>query len=73
MLKIKIGDIVEFKKVRKITLEDLVARKEYSRYMLVVDIIYKHTELKNPLIACKVLCANGEINWVSINNIELSK
>jgi len=72
VLKIKIGDIVEFKKVRKITLEDLIARKEYSKYMLVVDIIHNYKDSRRPLAACKVLCANGEINWVSLNSIELS-
>lgn len=72
MEKIKIGDIVEFKKIRKITLEDLVARKEYSKYMLVVEIIHNYHDSRRPLSACKVLCANGEVNWVSIDAISLS-
>lgn len=72
MEKIKVGDIVKFKSVRKITLEDLVARKDYSKYMLVVEIIRNYENSRKPMAACKVLCANGEVNWVSINSIELS-
>ena len=70
MEKIKVGDIVKFKSVRKITLEDLVARKDYSKYMLVVEIIISYKDNNYPKAACKVLCANGEVNWVSINSIE---
>tara|TARA_B100000674_G_C37755924_1_gene875600 strand:- start:607 stop:825 length:219 start_codon:yes stop_codon:yes gene_type:complete len=67
---IKIGDIVTFKRVRKINLEDLIARRDYSKYMLVVEIIINYKDKNYPKAACKVLCANGEVNWVSINSIE---
>jgi len=70
--KIKVGDIVKFRSIRKITLEDLVARKNYSKYMLVVEIIINYENTRKPLAACKVLCANGEVNWVGINSIEKS-
>ena len=67
---IRIGDIVKFKKIRKITLEDLIARKDYSKYMLVVQVVINYKDEKYPKAACKVLCANGEVNWVGINSIE---
>lgn len=70
MVNIKIGDIVTFKIIRKINISDLIARKDYSKYMLVVDIIYSHKDSRKPMAACKVLCANGEVNWVSINSVE---
>ena len=70
MSSIKIGDIVKFKRVRKISLEDFISRKDYSKYMLVVEIIESFTEAKHSKGACKVLCASGEVNWVSINSIE---
>ena len=72
MEKIKVGDIVKFKSVRKITLEDLIARKDYSKYMLVVEIIRNYENTRKPLAACKVLCSNGEVNWVGINCLEQS-
>lgn len=71
MRRIAVGDIVCFKKIRKINLSDLIARKNYSKYMLVVDIIIDNTNPKEEKIACKVLCANGEINWVGSNSIEI--
>ena len=70
MEKIKVGDIVKFKSIRKINLADLVARKDYSKYMLVVEIIRNYEDTRKPMAACKVLCANGEVNWVGINCIE---
>ena len=70
MSSIKIGDIVTFKRIRKINLEDFISRKDYSKYMLVVDVMISYKENKFPKVACKVLCANGEVNWVSINSIE---
>ena len=72
MEKIKVGDIVKFKSLRRITLEDLAARKDYSKYMLVVEIIRNYETSRKPMAACKVLCANGEVNWVSISSIEHS-
>ena len=70
MGSIRIGDIVKFKKIRKISIEDLIARKDYSKYMLVVQIIINYKDKNYPKAACKVLCANGEVNWVAINSIE---
>ena len=70
MSSVKIGDIVTFKRIRKINLEDIISRKDYSKYMLVVEIIESFKGTKNSKAACKVLCANGEVNWVSINSIE---
>jgi hypothetical protein len=67
---IEIGDIVTFKRIRKISLEDFVSRKDYSKYMLVVEIIENFKGTKHSKGAVKVLCANGEVNWVSINSIE---
>ena len=72
MIDIKIGDIVTFKKIRKIDISDLIARKDYSKYMLVVEIIHNYKDSRRPMAACKVLCANGEVNWVSINSIEIT-
>ena len=70
MFDIKIGDIVAFKRIRKINLDELISRKDYSKYMLVVDIIKSYADTENPRYACKVLCANGEVNWVAANSIE---
>lgn len=65
---LKKGDIVKFKRLYKIGIDDLIARKNYSKYMIVIDIIKQtHT-----VPACKVLCANGDVNWVSIERIELA-
>ena len=63
-MSVKTGDIVCFKKVYSITIEDLVARKNYSKYMLVLE------TFSNVKPACKVLCANGEINWVAVSRLE---
>ena len=70
MSSIEIGDIVTFKRIRKISIEDFVSRKDYSKYMLVVEIIENFKGTKHSKGACKVLCANGEVNWVAINSIE---
>jgi len=59
------GDLVVFKQTCDIDLLDLINRKKnYSKYMMVLSII------DNVKPACKVLCANGDINWVSIRQIE---
>lgn len=60
------GDIVIFKSVYRMDLNDLIARRNYSKYMIIIKIMY---DLK-PRAACQVMCANGEINWVSIDRIE---
>ena len=73
MNRIKVGDIVTFKRVRKINLADLIARKKYSKYMLVISVIKNYKKDLNPKTACKVLCANGEVNWVGANSIEIIK
>ena len=63
---INAGDIVCFKKVYKINLLDIINRaNNYSKYMLVLKII----KGVNGKAACQVLCANHEINWVSIDNL----
>jgi hypothetical protein len=38
--------------------------------VLVVEIIENFKGTKHSKGAVKVLCANGEVNWVSINSIE---
>ena len=65
-MRISSGDIVKFKRIHKIDLSDLIARKSYSKYMIVLEIV---NHLRP---ACKVLCANGEVNWVAISRIELA-
>ena len=46
---------------------DLINRgKHYSKYMMVIAII----DSVKGKSACKVLCANGEINWVSGDRLE---
>lgn len=62
------GSIVQFKKIYKIGINDLIARKHYSKYMIVIDIIKQ----SNTAPACKVLCASGDVNWVSLERIELA-
>tara|TARA_R110001583_G_scaffold182837_2_gene340980 strand:+ start:176 stop:376 length:201 start_codon:yes stop_codon:yes gene_type:complete len=61
---IQINDIVQFRKIYKINIEDLIARKNYSKYMIVLEIM-NHVKP-----ACKVMCANGEINWVAVSRLE---
>ena len=63
-MQIKTGDIVCFKRIYTIGLNDLIARQNYSKYMIVLDVI-NHVKP-----ACKVMCANGEVNWVSSERIE---
>ena len=65
-MKIKIGDIVCFKSIYSIGIDDLIRIKTFSKYMIVVDIVYAVKEKP----ACKVMCANGEINWVAISRIK---
>ena len=61
---IEINDIVRFKRVYVIGIDDLISSKNYSKYMIVLEIINHVTP------ACKVMCANGEINWVSLGRLE---
>jgi len=63
-MHIKKGDIVRFKKMYSIGIEDLIIKRNYTKYMIVIDVI-NHVKL-----ACKVMCANGEVNWVSASRIE---
>lgn len=64
---LKTGDIVCFKRIYKIDLNDLVNReKNYSKYMIILQVFDGIKENK----ACKVLCANGEINWVASSKLE---
>ena len=65
-MPIKTGDIVCFKRVYKIGINDLIRKKSFSKYMIVLEII-NHVKHKP---ACKVMCANGEINWVARSQIE---
>tara|TARA_B100001758_G_C17927329_1_gene361623 strand:+ start:29 stop:232 length:204 start_codon:yes stop_codon:yes gene_type:complete len=62
-MSIKKGDIVSFKRIYKIGIEDLIRKQTFSKYMIVIDII---NHIKP---ACKVMCANGEINWVSVTRL----
>lgn len=64
---LKTGDIVCFKKIYKIDLLDLINRQEnYSKYMIILQVYNGVKDDK----ACKVLCANGEINWVAASKLE---
>ncbi len=63
-MHIKKGDIFCFKKVYSIGIDDLIRKQTYSKYMIVIDTI-NHVKP-----ACKVMCANGEVNWVSFSRIE---
>lgn len=67
MRKISRYDIVQFKRIHKIDLSDLISRKNYSKYMIVLEV------MNHVRPACRVLCANGEINWVAVERIELTK
>ena len=63
---IQVGDIVCFKRVYKIGIDDLIRKQSFSKYMIVISVI---KSVKNKP-ACKVMCANGEINWVAASQIE---
>jgi hypothetical protein len=65
-MRIRIGDIVSFKRVYKVGIDELIRQRSFSKYMIVLEIVksIKHKP------ACKVMCANGEINWVAISQIE---
>ena len=63
-MHIKKGDIVCFKRVYSIGIDDLIGRQSYSKYMIVIDII-NHVKP-----ACKVMCANGEVNWVAVGRLD---
>jgi hypothetical protein len=62
-MSIKIGDIVSFKRTYTIGIDDLIRKQTFSKYMIVVDLI-NHVKP-----ACKVMCANGEINWVAVSRL----
>ena len=66
-MHIKKGDIVCFKRVYSIGIDDLIRMQTFSKYMIVLEII-KHIKP-----ACKVMCANGEINWVAVSRLEHPK
>ena len=63
-MQIKTGDIVCFKRIYTIGIDDLIRKQSYTKYMIVLDVI----NYVKP--ACKVMCANGEVNWVSAERIE---
>lgn len=60
---IKKGDLVSFKKIYQIGIDDLIRKATFSKYMIVLE-IFNHVKP-----ACKVMCANGEINWVAIERL----
>jgi hypothetical protein len=64
---IRKGDIVSLKTsgTYPIDLRDLMNLQHYSKYMLVLEIF------SNTKLACKVLCANGEINWVAGDRLNI--
>ena len=66
-MTVKKGDLVCFKRVYSVTIEDLARKCYYSKYMLVLEI---YSGIKPTKPACKVLCANGDINWVAVDNIK---
>lgn len=63
-MHIKKGDIVCFKRIYTIGIDELIRRKSFTKYMIVIDII-NHVKP-----ACKVMCGNGEINWVAMARLE---
>ena len=63
-MSIKVGDIVRFKRMYSIGIEDLIRKQTFSKYMIVLEII-NHVKP-----ACKIMCANGEVNWVAVARIE---
>ena len=65
-MKISPGDIVCFKNIYTISIDDLISQKLYTKYMIVISVM--NVDKKNT--ACKVMCGNGEINWVALNRIE---
>lgn len=65
-MQIKVGDIVCFKTVYKIGIDDLIRAQSFTKYMLVINIIENIKDKP----ACKVMCANGEINWVAASQIK---
>lgn len=71
-MDIKIGDIVQFKRMYKIGIDDLIYRKSFTKYMLVINAISVKSPHKksDPKKALQVMCANGETNWVSVDRIE---
>ena len=64
MVNIKVGDLVCFKRIYKIGIDDLIRKKTFSKYMIVIQVI---DHIKP---ACKVMCANGEVNWVAASQLE---
>ena len=65
-MSIKKGDIVRFKSMYTIGLDDLIRRQTFSKYMIVIDVI--HSVKEKP--ACKVMCTSGEINWVAMTRLD---
>tara|TARA_A100001515_G_C4453777_1_gene171157 strand:- start:345 stop:548 length:204 start_codon:yes stop_codon:yes gene_type:complete len=63
-MRIKVGDMVCFKRIYSIGIDDLIRKQTFSKYMIVLEII-NHVKP-----ACKIMCANGEVNWVAMSRIE---
>jgi hypothetical protein len=63
-MSINRGDVVCFKRIYTIGIEDLIRKQTFSKYMIVLEII-NHVKP-----ACKVMCASGEINWVAISRLQ---
>ena len=66
-MQIKKGDIVCFKRIYTIGIDDLIRQQTYSKYMIVIEV------LNHVKPACKVMCANGEINWVAVARLRKAK
>lgn len=65
---LKKGDIVCFREIYDITLLDLIKNdNNYSKYMMVIQIVSNFKDK----VACQVLSATGELNWVSASKLEL--
>ena len=65
-MDIRVGDVVCFKSVYKIGIDDLIRAQSFTKYMIVLSIVKSIKDKP----ACKVMCANGEINWVAASQIK---
>lgn len=63
-MDIKIGDIVCFKRIYKIGIDELIRKQTFSKYMIVINLI-DHVKP-----ACQVMCASGEFNWVAVSRLK---
>ena len=68
---IGVGDVVSIVDLKSCHIDDIISLSKYTKYMLVIN-MYKVSMIYNKeSTACKVMLANGNIEWISLKRIIL--